>query len=291
MESHVNKICETECTHLRNIKKNRPYIAKDAWESLEHASKSLRLDSANAVVYGLPKVLIEKLQRVQKWSAQLITGSYKHDHITPVFKSLHWRPVEQRTSYNKIGVLGSKCVYGLASGYLQNLVELYTLRRTLRSSNDKITLPIPKVRALYGDRSVFVRTGETHCRMTYVPVSLIIIWKLSWKSNFFLQHIIIKIIVDLLQWMMYCLLNFLTRYIEMYLSHIHLHRFNYLVEASCIVFSFFHITLYHHINISFATTKDSSTCKQSTMTSKVRKLGYIRILVKHHIITRLIAMP
>ena len=53
----------------------------------------------------------------------------------------------------KIAVLGFKCVYGSAPGYLQNLVELYTPRRTLRSSSDKLTLSIPKVRTLYGERS------------------------------------------------------------------------------------------------------------------------------------------
>ena len=104
------------------------------------------------VLYGLPKFLIEKLQRVQNFSAQLFSGSYKYDHITPVLKSLHWLPVEQRIWY-KIAVLGFKCVYGSAPSYLQNLVELYTPRQTLRRSNDKLTLSIPKVRTLYGERS------------------------------------------------------------------------------------------------------------------------------------------
>ena len=104
------------------------------------------------VLYGLPKFLIEKLQRVQNFSAQLFSGSYKYDHITPVLKSLHWLPVEQRIWY-KIAVLGFKCVYGSAPSYLQNLVELYTPRRTLRRSNDKLTLSIPKVRTFYGERS------------------------------------------------------------------------------------------------------------------------------------------
>ena len=86
------------------------------------------------------------------FSARLITGSYEYDHITPVLKSLHWLPVEQRIGY-KIAVLGFKCVNGSAPGYLQNLVELYTSIRTLRSSSDKLTLSIPKVRTLYGERS------------------------------------------------------------------------------------------------------------------------------------------
>ena len=89
---------------------------------------------------------------MQNFSARLITGSYKYDHIMPVLKSLHWLPVEQRIRY-KIAVLGFKCVNASAPGYLQNLVELYTSRRTLRSSSDKLTLSIPKVRTLYGERS------------------------------------------------------------------------------------------------------------------------------------------
>ena len=88
---------------------------------------------------------------MQNLSARLITGSYKYYHITPVLKSLLWLPVEQRIRY-KIAVLGFKCVYGSAPGYLQNLVELYTPRRTLSSSSDKLTLSIPKVRTLYGER-------------------------------------------------------------------------------------------------------------------------------------------
>ena len=89
---------------------------------------------------------------MQIFSARLLTVSYKYDHITPVLKSLHWLPVEQRMQYT-IALLGFKCVYGSAPGHLQNLVELYTPRRTLRSSSDKLALSIPKLRTLYGERS------------------------------------------------------------------------------------------------------------------------------------------
>ena len=109
MESHVNKICQIAYIHLRNISKIRPYITKDVWESLVHAFITSRLDSVNTVLYGLPKFLIENLQRVQNLSAWLITVSYKYDHFTPVLKSLHWRPVEQRIRY-MIAVLGFKYI-------------------------------------------------------------------------------------------------------------------------------------------------------------------------------------
>ena len=61
----------------------------------------------------------------------------------PVLKSLHWLSVEQGIRY-KIAVLGFKCVYGSAPDYLQNRVELYTPRRTLRSSSDKLTFVYPE---------------------------------------------------------------------------------------------------------------------------------------------------
>ena len=182
------------------------------------------------VLYGLPKFLIEKLQHVQNFSAQLFSGSYKYDHITPVLKSLHWLPVEQRIWY-KIAVLGFKCVYGSAPSYLQNLVELYTPRQTLRRSNDKLTLSILKVRTLYGERSF-----RYHCAVEWNTLQYDIrscesldSFKAKLKTFFFLQPIISQIVFYLLQWIMYCLLNVLTRYTEIYLSHINLHRFNYLV--------------------------------------------------------------
>ena len=132
---------------------------------------------------------------MQNFSARLITGSYKYDHITPVLKSLHWLPVEQRIRY-KIAVLGFKCVNGSAPGYLQNLVELYTPRRTLRSSSDKLTLSIPKVRTLYGERSF-----RYHCAVEWNTLPYDILscesldsFKLSWKPIFFLRHIISQIV-------------------------------------------------------------------------------------------------
>ena len=118
-----------------------------------------------------------------------------------------------------------------APGYLQNLVELYTPRRTLRRSSDKLTLSIPKVRTLYGERSF-----RYHCAVEWNTLPYDIrscessdSFKAKLKTIFFLRHIISQIVFYLLQWIMYCLLNVLTRYTEIYSSHINLHRFNYLV--------------------------------------------------------------
>ena len=160
----------------------------------------------------------------------MITGSYKYDHITPVLKSLHWLPVEQRIRY-KIAVLGFKCVYGSAPGCLQNLVELYTPRRTLRSSSDKLTLSIPKVRTLYGERSF-----RYHCAVEWntlphdirscesldsfkAKLKTYLFSTAYHQSNCLLSSAVNNVLFT----------DVLTRYTEMYLSHINLYRFNYLV--------------------------------------------------------------
>ena len=56
----------------------------------------------------------------------------KHDHITPILKSLHWLPVEQRIEY-KVSLLSHKCLYGTAPDYLKELIIPYCPVRHLRS--------------------------------------------------------------------------------------------------------------------------------------------------------------
>ena len=51
------------------------------------------IDYCNGILYGLPTIKHEKLQRGQNIAARLITGSSKRDHITPALKNLHWLPV------------------------------------------------------------------------------------------------------------------------------------------------------------------------------------------------------
>ena len=110
MDSRMNKVCQIVYTPEKYCFKIKHYIVKDAWESLVHTFVTSRLDSVNAILHGLSKFLIEKLQRVWNFSARLISGSYEYDHITSDLKSLPWLPIEQRIRHN-ITVLDFKSVY------------------------------------------------------------------------------------------------------------------------------------------------------------------------------------
>ena len=53
----------------------------------------------NAILYGLPKVLLNCLQLVQNREVRIVTFTKKCEHITPSLIDLHWLPVEYRIRF------------------------------------------------------------------------------------------------------------------------------------------------------------------------------------------------
>ena len=94
LEKHVNNICKGAYYQIRNIGLIRKYLDIDTTKTLVHAYVTSRLDYCNSLLYGIPKELTNKLQRVQNTAARLVTRTRKYDHITPVLKDLHWLPIE-----------------------------------------------------------------------------------------------------------------------------------------------------------------------------------------------------
>ena len=101
LEKHVMNTCKTAFYHLRNIAKIRNCLSQDNAERLVHAFISSKLDFCNALLYGLPQSVIDRLQYVQNCAARLVTRTRSSEHITPVLRSLHWLPVRQRITYTR----------------------------------------------------------------------------------------------------------------------------------------------------------------------------------------------
>ena len=88
------------------------YESVENTKILVHVFVTCRLDNGNALLYGLLKYLITKLQAVLKCAACLILCKQKHDHVTPLLIQLHWLPVSQRITF-KILLLTFKALNGL----------------------------------------------------------------------------------------------------------------------------------------------------------------------------------
>ena len=63
-EGQVSSIFNASIFKIRNISRIRKYLSVESTETLVHAFVTCRLDNGNALLYGLPKYLIAKLQIV-----------------------------------------------------------------------------------------------------------------------------------------------------------------------------------------------------------------------------------
>ena len=157
LQENINKTCKAAYLHIHNIRRIRKYLTRDVTEKLVHAFVIGRIDYCNSILYGLPEVHVNKLQRVQNSAARLITYTPRTYHITPVLKTFHWLPVKHRVLF-KIAILTFKSIYGQSPEYLRELINIRSnTQYNLRSNNGLfLTFPTIKTRKTLGDRAFCV---------------------------------------------------------------------------------------------------------------------------------------
>ena len=95
MRMNVNKgkICSKAFRGAYKIRQIRKFLTVQSTKTLIHAFVSSHLDYCNAVLFGLPKYELDRLQKVQKAAARVTFQIAKFDHITPALIDVHWLPV------------------------------------------------------------------------------------------------------------------------------------------------------------------------------------------------------
>ena len=143
------------CSFLEEyISKIRKYLDENYTKSLVHAFVSSKLDYCNALLIGLPKYQIDRLQSVLNTAACIIAFTCKYDHITPVVVR-HWLPVSYRTRF-KVLRLTYKALNDLSPEYISELLNKPKYTRNLRSQSQHL-LSVPKSRTVtYGVRAFSV---------------------------------------------------------------------------------------------------------------------------------------
>ena len=86
IEQHIKSKCRAAYAQLYNIRKVKKYIDHQSAEKLIHALVHSHIDYCNALLIGLPKYLIQKLQMVQNTAARVLCRIGKYDHITSPLK-------------------------------------------------------------------------------------------------------------------------------------------------------------------------------------------------------------
>jgi len=152
---HIAASCRAGFYQLRQIRPAIQSLTPDAAKTIVQAFIACRLDWCNSLLYGVPEVLLRKLQSVQNAAARLLTGTRRCDHITPVLRRLHWLPVQRRVKF-KIACLVHQSLASTAPMYLSADIHLASEHgRQLRSSLYR-SLAVPRTRTTFGDRSFTV---------------------------------------------------------------------------------------------------------------------------------------
>ena len=83
MNVHIGKICSKAFRGLYNTRQIRKFLTVQSTKTLIHAFVSSHLDYCNALLFGLPKYQLDRLQKVQNAAAGMTFQIAKFDHITP----------------------------------------------------------------------------------------------------------------------------------------------------------------------------------------------------------------
>ena len=157
MDKPSSAIAKSCYYQIRNIGQIRSYISDDACRVCSLVTS--RLDYGNALLYGVNRTVIDRLQKVQNTAARMITRRRKHDHITPTLVALHWLPVQYRCQY-KILLYVIKSLHGTAPAYLSELIAIHRPSRTLRSENSARINP-PRIRTKTDGERRFDKSAAT----------------------------------------------------------------------------------------------------------------------------------
>ncbi len=115
-EQHVGKVTVQAFHQIREQGSIWKVLNVENTKILVHGFISSRLDNCNALLFGLPQYLLQRLQYVQKAAASLIAQKRKYDHVAQIRKVLHWLQIKHRIDF-KVLVHAYKAQHNLSPAY------------------------------------------------------------------------------------------------------------------------------------------------------------------------------
>jgi hypothetical protein len=151
MDTQVSSMCKKAFYNIKNIARIRRSMSKEDTKTAVHALVTPHLDYGNALLYGIRKKNLNKLQVAQNSAARLIERLRKYDRISHIRKELHWLPIDARIDFKVLNMTW-KALNDKSPKYIADLLTRTTHQRSLRSNNQHL-LTVPRCRSNYGDRA------------------------------------------------------------------------------------------------------------------------------------------
>ena len=85
---HINEICHKSMYQIQRVNQLKKYLDTKSLASLVHSFLILHIDYCNILYFNLSSYSFNKLQRIQNFSACLVTQTHKFPVIKPILKQL-----------------------------------------------------------------------------------------------------------------------------------------------------------------------------------------------------------
>ena len=142
MNVHVGKIFSKALDRLY-IRQIRKFLTVQSTKTPVHAFISSHLDYCNALLFGLPKYQLDRLQKVQNAVARVIFQIPKFDHITLALIDLHWLPVTFRVQFKWL-LFVYKSLHNQSPPCIKDLLSLKPATNYALRSSAQSLLFVPK---------------------------------------------------------------------------------------------------------------------------------------------------
>ena len=122
MNAHISNIARTCYFKLRRLASIRRLVTSTATAALVSAFVLSRIYYCNSLLFGSTHDLTSHLQRIQNYAARVILRHPISSNIATHLKSLHWLPVNVRSTY-KIACLCHHCHSSTAPSYVTDMLQ------------------------------------------------------------------------------------------------------------------------------------------------------------------------
>ena len=148
-------ICKACFVHIRDLRRLRGYLTREAALLAANPLVGSRLDYCNSLFRSLSALDLRRLQCVQNSLARIVANTTKYSHITPVRKSLHWLPIMHRSIF-KVALLVYKFQHSGHPKYFEPFLKpRHSMYRTRRSQSQGVLLEVPHFASIYKSKKQF----------------------------------------------------------------------------------------------------------------------------------------
>ncbi len=144
-DRHINTLCSKISRKLGLLKRLQKFLPKDTILMLYNSIVLPHFDYADVIWGTADFKYVNKIYKLQKIAARIITGARRYSRTEPLFRDLKWLPLADRIRSHTATMM-YKTMNNLAPQYMAEMfttVNMVTTRATRSSTSQDLRIPKP----------------------------------------------------------------------------------------------------------------------------------------------------